>query len=125
MEPGGFHPSDLGFFSLVSTAPSLYSTPNRLFEKTQLFFGEPSSLFFADLGRVLLCAPEGDIRPRPLFFADFSRSPRQPPPCRHATVITRTMSSTLQPRERSFIGLARPCRNGPYASARPSRSTSL
>src|SRR5262249_23136962 len=35
------------------------------------------------------------------------------------------MSSTLAPRERSLIGRAKPCRNGPIAVAVPSHCTSL
>src|SRR5262249_25794577 len=35
------------------------------------------------------------------------------------------MSSTLAPRVRSLIGLAKPCRNGPIAVALPSNCTSL
>lgn len=46
-------------------------------------------------------------------------------PCRHVTVITRTMSSTEQPRDKSFIGLRSPCKKGPKACAFARRSTSL
>jgi hypothetical protein len=35
------------------------------------------------------------------------------------------MSSTLAPRERSLMGRAKPCRNGPIAVALPSHCTSL
>ena len=35
------------------------------------------------------------------------------------------MSSAEHPRERSLAGFAKPCRNGPSASAPPKRSTSL
>ena len=36
-----------------------------------------------------------------------------------------TMSSTLAARDRSLIGLAKPCRNGPIACAPPSPCVSL
>ena len=40
-----------------------------------------------------------------------------------ATVLT--MSVTVQPRERSFTGFARPCRTGPIATALAERWTAL
>ena len=41
------------------------------------------------------------------------------------TAAVTTISSTEQPRERSLIGLAKPCRKGPKASAFPNRCTNL
>src|SRR5262245_24973926 len=50
-----------------------------------------------------------------------------PPPLAWTAVIAAivTMSSTLQPRDRSCIGFARPCRIGPNASACARRSVIL
>ena len=45
--------------------------------------------------------------------------------CTQVMAMTPTMSSAVQPRERSFTGAAMPYVMGPYASAFASRCTSL
>ena len=52
---------------------------------------------------------------------------RDPPPCAWIAVIAMvlTMSSTSAPRERSLMGLFRPCSTGPIATAPAERCTAL
>ena len=47
------------------------------------------------------------------------------PACTKVTAEVMTMSSTEQPRDRSLIGEAKPCKIGPNASAPAKRCTNL
>lgn len=78
------------------------------------FFQRPSPLIFCGLGPGLTYACQRRLFVPFKYFDFFSQlSPLQTSDCRQVTVITRTISSTEQPRERSFMGCANPCRNGP------------